>query len=150
MGVIDVSAGFPKVCEEKANQKLSALFEGLNGLTAEQRFEELYKSLKNFEGCTIACLDNFDADNFIKRQNNQKSDEQLSCMIQGALQGVFLVSALKEKMEESPLSTVNGTSVDFAQCAGIAIVLKEALGRGLNVYHAEMQRRKNNTPCAGV
>lgn len=142
MGVIDVSAGFPKVCEKKANEKISTLFEGLNSLTAEQRFEELHKSFQKFEGCTRACLDNFDVDNFIGRNNNQKSDEQLSCMIQGALQGFFLVCAIQEEMKKSPLSRVNGTSSIFAKCADSAIRVEDSLARGIAVYKAEMQRRQ--------
>lgn len=143
MGVIDVSAGFPEVCVTKANEKLSALFDGMTGLSEEEQFERLLKHYNLIKECADRCLDNFDPKKFIERENNKKSPKELQHMVMAAIQAALILDVLIKKMENSPLSRVNGTSSIFAQCADNAIIIQNTLATGLGVYNQEMQRRQD-------
>lgn len=141
MCIIDVSSGYPQACCEKATEKLAMVQNHIKDLSFEEKYQTLKHYFDLFAKNTQKCLDNFDSEEFVTRKNDEKPEGELSCMMQGAIQGVLVLRGLKSEMEQSALSRVNGTAYDFARCSNKAIVIEEGLEKGLDVYNREMQRR---------
>jgi hypothetical protein len=141
MGVIDVSAGFPQACREKAALKLEKIFGNLSSLSDEDRFAKLQETFALVSKCADQCLDNFQPGEFESRENAKKSDGQLEAMIEGALQGVLVAEGVKDAMGEMSLSHVNGTSVDFMRCSKQLIEAQTRAATAVIVYNNHMARR---------
>lgn len=141
MGVIDVSAGFPEACREKADSKLEKIFGNLSSLSDEDRFAKLQETFALVSKCADQCLDNFQPGEFESRENAKKPDCQLQAMIEGALQGVLVAEGVKDAMNKLPLAHVNGTSVEFKQCSQKLIEAQSRAATAVIVFNNEMMRR---------
>ncbi len=129
------------VCRKKAVEKLEEISIGLSSLSNSMKFEKLRKEFDDRVLGVKACLDNFSPEEFKSRGYADARKIFLSRIMESAVRGYYTLRGISGLMEETGLSQINGTAVDFLDRQGQLIELQGIMEQSREFYNGEVQRR---------
>ncbi len=140
-------SGGAEACRQKASShidRIKATF--THNTTDEDKFHAYLAAFDRAAWAAGRCRENFAGENYCRWTDNPATAEKLK---RGEEEGVILLELLHGEMaplmcgkEKQPLSTVNGTSVKFAECAKIRDAAEADLIRTEATYREKILREE--------
>lgn len=132
-----------EACRKKAAEKIEEITARISRLSDSEKFKELRKEFDGRASAIKLCLDNFRPEEFISRGHTEASGKFLSRIMQSAVQGYYTLRGISGLMEETSLSRINGTAVDFLDRQDKLMDLNGVVETRREFFNSEMQRRLN-------